>query len=92
MRPLCCVVQAMRAAEMVALAQQKAVIDERPLKRKRRAGPDCYVGPPQHVLMGVRISVFWPDDDAFYKARLPTRSPHTSRHGLLLNFIAIPYP
>jgi len=39
----------------------------RPPKRGRTARLDHYVGPPAHLLVGARISVFWPDDDAFYK-------------------------
>ena len=62
-----CIAQARRAAEMMAVAQQKAVLESRSLKRKRSLGLKSYVGPPSHMLLGVRISVYWPDDDAFYK-------------------------
>ncbi len=51
----------------MAGAQQKSVLESRSLKRKRGLGLKSYVGPPSHVLLGVRISVFWPDDHAFYK-------------------------
>lgn len=64
--------QAKRAAELLAVAQQKALVEERPPKRKKRMGLRSYVGPPSHVLLGARISVFWPDDNAFYKACLPS--------------------
>lgn len=46
-----------------------AASEARPVKRGRTARLNHYVGPPAHVLVGARISVFWPDDDAFYKAR-----------------------
>lgn len=59
--------QARCAAELMAAAQQKSVLESRSLKRKRTLGLKSYVGPPSHVLLGVRISVFWPDDHAFYK-------------------------
>ena len=59
--------QARCAAELMAGAQQKSVLESRSLKRKRGLGLKSYVGPPSHVLLGVRISVFWPDDHAFYK-------------------------
>ncbi|BDA40778.1 probable DNA mismatch repair protein MSH6 at C-terminar half [Coccomyxa sp. Obi] len=58
------------AAEMMAVAQQKVVLESRSLKRKRSLGLKSYVGPPSHMLLGVRISVYWPDDDAFYKGRI----------------------
>ena len=57
-----------------------AASEARPVKRGRTARLNHYVGPPVHVLVGARISVFWPDDDAFYKARrhvVPCR-PHLS--------------
>lgn len=62
-----CTAQARRAAEMMAVAQQKFVLESSSLKRKRSLGLKSYVGPPSHMLLGVRISVYWPDDDAFYK-------------------------
>ena len=57
----------------MAAAQHKCALESRPLKRKRTLGLKSYVGPPSHVLLGVRISVFWPDDHAFYKVcRVPS--------------------
>ena len=69
--------QAKRAAELIALAQQKRALEVRPLKRRRRQVLKAYAGPPSHVLLGARISVYWPDDRAFYKvcARLSTLAP-----------------
>lgn len=46
-----------------------AASEARPVKRGRSTRLEHYVGPPAHVLVGARISVFWPDDDTFYKAR-----------------------
>lgn len=59
----------------MAVAQQKVVLESRSLKRKRSLGLKSYVGPPSHMLLGVRISVYWPDDDAFYK--VCSQSPAT---------------
>lgn len=61
--------QAERAAALVAEVRSMAASEARPVKRGRSARLNHYVGPPAHVLVGARISVFWPDDDAFYKAR-----------------------
>ena len=61
--------QAERAAALVVEARSMAASEARPAKRGRSARLNHYVGPPAHVLVGARISVFWPDDDAFYKAR-----------------------
>ncbi len=60
-------VQAERAAALVAEVRSMAASAPRPPKRGRTARLDHYVGPPAHLLVGARISVFWPDDDAFYK-------------------------
>lgn len=59
--------QARRALEEIAAAQQRRAAEERPAKRKRRQVLRAYAGPPSHLLLGARISVYWPDDDAFYK-------------------------
>ncbi len=64
-------VQAERAAALVAEVRSMAASAPRPPKRGRTARLDHYVGPPAHLLVGARISVFWPDDDAFYKVRRP---------------------
>lgn len=71
----------------MAAAQQRGVLEARGLKRKRGLGLKSYVGAPSHVLLGVRISVFWPDDNAFYKVpntahdHLKTHAP-TSQNSL----------
>ena len=53
---------------MLAAAQHATADEQRPAKRQRQRSLREYVGPPGgHVLLGVRISVYWPDDDAFYK-------------------------
>ena len=59
--------QAKRAAELLAAAQHAVADELRPAKRQRQRCLRAYVGPPQHILLGARISVYWPDDDAFYK-------------------------
>lgn len=59
--------QAKRAAGLLAAAQHAGAEERRPAKRQRQQGLRGYVGPPEHILLGARISVFWPDDDAFYK-------------------------
>ncbi|KAK9821750.1 hypothetical protein WJX81_002727 [Elliptochloris bilobata] len=62
--------KAERAAALVAEARSMAASEARPVKRGRTMRLNHYVGPPAHVLVGARISVFWPDDDAFYKGRI----------------------
>lgn len=62
---------------MLAAAQHATVDELRPAKRQRhrQLGLRQYTGPPGgHVLLGVRISVYWPDDDAFYKVGLSSWS------------------
>lgn len=59
--------QAKRAAGLLAAAQHAAADEVRPAKRQRQRCLRAYVGPPEHILLGARISVYWPDDDAFYK-------------------------
>ena len=59
--------QAKRAAGLLAAAQHAAADGVRPAKRQRQRCLRAYVGPPEHILLGARISVYWPDDDAFYK-------------------------
>ena len=55
---------------MLAIAQHAMADELRPAKRQRQRSLREYVGPSGgHVLLGVRISVYWPDDDAFYKVR-----------------------
>ena len=55
---------------MLAAAQHATADELRPSKRQRQRSLREYVGPPGgHILLGVRISVYWPDDDAFYKVR-----------------------
>ena len=76
--------QAKRAAGLLAAAQHAAADELRPAKRQRQRSLREYVGPPGgHLLLGVRISVYWPDDDAFYKvpdqACPPTQSPCRSQ-------------
>ncbi|CAL5225630.1 g8486 [Coccomyxa viridis] len=63
--------KAKRAAGMLATAQHAMADELRPAKRQRQRSLREYVGPSGgHVLLGVRISVYWPDDDAFYKGRI----------------------
>ena len=59
--------QAKRAACLLAAAQHAAADELQPAKRRRQRSMRAYVGHPEHVLLGARISVYWPDDDAFYK-------------------------
>ena len=65
---------------MLAAAQHAALDELRPAKRQRQHGLAAYVGPRGgHVLLGVRISVYWPDDNAFYKVDpfLPQQMPQS---------------
>ena len=65
---------------MLAAAQHAALDELRPAKRQRQHGLAAYVGPRGgHVLLGVRISVYWPDDHAFYKVNpfLPQQMPQS---------------
>ena len=59
--------QTKRAACLLAAAQHAAADELQPAKRRRQHSMRAYVGHPEHVLLGARISVYWPDDDAFYK-------------------------
>ena len=68
--------QAKRAACLLAAAQHAAADELQPAKRRRQHSMRAYIGHPEHVLLGARISVYWPDDDAFYKVCIPSSAMH----------------
>ena len=68
--------QAKRAACLLAAAQHAAADELQPAKRRRQHSMRAYVGHPEHVLLGARISVYWPDDDAFYKVCISSSAMH----------------
>ncbi|KAK9810501.1 hypothetical protein WJX72_011850 [[Myrmecia] bisecta] len=73
------------ANRLMAIAQQKAAREQSLVHKKRRCaqqrrGPRDGISYPAHILDGARVSVYWPDDKAFYKGQLLAVDESSNSH------------
>jgi hypothetical protein len=80
-----CILQKKEASKLVAAAKRLAVEATRCSKRRRLVQkPADRLHSPDHILLGARVAVYWPDDKQFYNVscQTPLRvHPHSHLFG-----------
>ena len=76
-----------KAARLVATAKRMAVEATRCSKRRRVVQkPAERLHSPDHILLGARVAVYWPDDKQFYNVSQITYLPFNSKHTPRIHF------